>query len=366
MPTSPPVMRAFPLIDIAGEPRERGLQYGQGARDQIRIGIGNYQQAFLKIGISWDEALAFAATFITRLSAEEPRLLEEIRGIAQGAGVRFEEILALNARTEILYHARSRNVMGDGCTGAVVLPEASASHRLLHAQNWDWRDECAESTVILRVSPDSGPKMLIQAEAGVLARCGLNSQGIGLTGNFLKCERENVPGGLPIPFIRRRILMAGTFRDAIAAIYRSPRSFSSNIMLSCDAGEAFDFEATPGEVFWTEPQDGLLVHANHFVSTAARCKVRDVGIEVAPDSLYRHRRVASSLYAKRGHITFAELREALADRVGDPHGVCSGPDAGPGGDNSSTVSTILMDLAERRMSVAVRPYGEHVFTDYRL
>ena len=73
---------------------------------------------------------------------------------------------------------------------------------------------------------------------------------IGLTGNFLKCDRDEGRRGLPIPVVRRRILASRTFFEATEAVYRSPRSFSANLMISHDQGEAMDFEATPDEVFW--------------------------------------------------------------------------------------------------------------------
>ena len=41
--------------------------------------------------------------------------------------------------------ARLREPKPDGCTGLVVLPERSATGALIHAQNWDWLAECAET-----------------------------------------------------------------------------------------------------------------------------------------------------------------------------------------------------------------------------
>eukprot|EP01035_Chromulina_nebulosa_P036053 gene36054-48512_t len=53
----------------------------------------------------------------------------------------------------------------DGCTGVVVMPSASRSGKLIHAQNWDWRVESLELGVVLRIQPDEGPSMLTFAEA---------------------------------------------------------------------------------------------------------------------------------------------------------------------------------------------------------
>ena len=78
--------------------------------------------------------------------------------------------VAINARTELLYGrpAEERITSPEGCTGAIVLPEATAAGRLLHGQNWDWRDECLETGIILRISPEAGPRILSFTEAGLL------------------------------------------------------------------------------------------------------------------------------------------------------------------------------------------------------
>ena len=101
--------------------------------------------------------------------------------------------MLMNARTEMVAAARRQQAakhFPDGCTAALALPEASADGVLLHGQNWDWRAECAETGVVLRIRRDDGPDILTFTEAGGLARSGLNSAGIGLTANALECDRD--------------------------------------------------------------------------------------------------------------------------------------------------------------------------------
>jgi len=358
---------AFPLIDVHGSPRQRGQQYGEQAADRVRLGIENYKVAFAKAQVEWPEAREIAGGFIAELARREPDLLEEIEGIAEGAGVDVEEVLALNCRTEILYHRTGKvDVPTDGCTGIIALPVATRCGRVLHAQNWDWRDESAETAVVLRIRYDDGHVLLTQTEAGILARCGLNSAGIALTGNFLKCDRDNSPGGIPIPFVRRRILEKATFNDAIEVVYKSPKSFSTNLMISHAGGHGINFEAVPGETFWIQPDRGLIVHANHFESIAGLARVIDKGIEVTPCTLFRGRRVRDALEPHIGDLTFEHFKEALGDKFDAPFSVCADPDKEPDGTLSSTVATILIDAAEGTMEVAVRPYAAHTYVKYDL
>ena len=62
------------------------------------------------------------------LSVSWPEYLREIEGVANGAGVDFASILALNIRTEVAY-----GMAADGCT-ALSWKTANAS---FIAQNWD-------------------------------------------------------------------------------------------------------------------------------------------------------------------------------------------------------------------------------------
>lgn len=361
----------FPFIDVGGSPQEIGLQYGTQATAQIQRSIRIYQQAFENAGVPWHEAKEIARRFIADIRAYSAEFLVEIEAIARGAGVEPEDIIAINARTEILYgkHPATANQADgepDGCTGAIAMPEATADGHVLHGQNWDWRDECSESAVVLRMTPAKGPKMLMFVEAGILARCGLNSAGIGLTGNFLQSDHDYGRDGVPAPLVRRKILMAESLAEAIKVVFTAPRAFANNLMLSHSGGECIDLEATPREVFWMQADGGLLTHANHFCSPGALAKVKDVGLITNADSLYRHRRVKARLESRAGRLGIEDFKQAFADRYGSPRAVCRSPVAGPGGKTSSTVATIIMDTTNKRMWVAKRPYGPHSYKEYTL
>ena len=125
------------------------------------------------------------ARYLPTLEEFDHRQVEEMRGIAAGAGVPFEHIVLVNARTELMQIALRpglrdslRTMASEGCTGVVVRPEATRDKQLIHAHNWDWQRECADSAVILRIRNQDGPGILTFAEAGTLGRFGFNARGI--------------------------------------------------------------------------------------------------------------------------------------------------------------------------------------------
>src|SRR5271170_3060662 len=213
----------FPLIDLAGPPRERGRTYGIAAAARIHRSAEIYLTAFEKQKLGAARVRELVDIIIPIIDRFEPAYLEEMRGIAEGARCPLQHIVVVNARTELLAEAR-RTADQDGCTGAVVLPEATADGTLLHGQNWDWRAECAETGVVLRIRSEDGPDILTFTEAGGLARSGLNSGGIGLTANALDCDRDYQRGaGVPLPFIRRKVLESAYLANAVHTIFSTPK-----------------------------------------------------------------------------------------------------------------------------------------------
>lgn len=81
--------------------------------------------------MDWETVKTFALKYDTFLAERFPEYVEEMKGVAQGAGKEYADILALNVRTEIAFGAFS-----DGCT-AVAMRSGDGGRSLL-GQNWDW------------------------------------------------------------------------------------------------------------------------------------------------------------------------------------------------------------------------------------
>jgi len=300
----------------------------------------------------------------------DPAYVEEMRGIAEGANEPFAAVVLMNARTEMVVAARKQQAakhFPDGCTAALALPEASADGVLLHGQNWDWRAECAETGVVLRIRRDDGPDILTFTEAGGLARSGMNSAGIGLTANALECDRDYQRGpGVPLPFIRRKVLEATHLALAVHTVVSTPKPGSNHMAISHCGGEAFGFECAPDDTFWIAPDRGLYVHANHWIAESARAKVKDTGLAETPDSIYRDKRVRDQLSPKRGKLTLEDFRQAFFDDWGMPHSVCRPPRLSNRGVMVATTAMILMRPAEGHLEACPMPALNRQFTTYSL
>jgi isopenicillin-N N-acyltransferase-like protein len=359
-------LEPFPLIEVSGPPRERGRQYGRAAAGRIRLGVEHYT-AQLGGPARWPAIQALVHGYLPTIEAFEPAYVEEMRGIAEGAGLDFEAVVLLNARTEILKSVpRLARAEPDGCTGVVVLPEAAREGRLIHAQNWDWKVECAETAVVLRIRRDDGPDLLTFTEAGGLARSGLNAAGIAITANYLESDRDYRQVGVPLALIRRKVLESEHLALAMRAVYATPKSAANNMIVSHAGGVAIDFECAPDETFQVLPDRGLLVHANHWVSPVALGKLRDTGIANTPCTVYRDLRVRALLAPQIGDLTRESVKAALFDDFATPWSVCRPPRPGLSGVLTATVAMIVLDPAAGVLEAAPLPALNQRFTAYAL
>ncbi|MDQ8032423.1 MAG: C45 family peptidase [Bordetella sp.] len=362
----------FPFVSVSGNPEKRGRSYGQQARERVRKSAAMYGQTLVELGYDAAARSSLIAHFAREIEAFAPHYLEEMRGIAAGADVAFEDVVMINARTEVIAKARAEKKKaaelepGDGCTGALILPTRSANGNLIHGQNWDWRAECAETAIVLRVRNDNGPDFLTFVEAGGLARSGLNSAGVSITANYLESDRDFRQLGVPLSLIRRKVLEQSHFALALKAVATTPKSCSNNIMIGMAQGFGIDFECTTDEAFPIYPgNDDLIVHANHWVSEVALGKLRDTGRASTPESAYRDWRVRR-LLNEQDKLTREDLKRALFDDFGAPYSVCRPPRPGSHDNLSATVSMVIMEPAAGLMEVAPLPALNRTFTRYSL
>ncbi|CDZ49561.1 C45 family autoproteolytic acyltransferase/hydolase [Neorhizobium galegae] len=361
-----------PLIEISGTPFERGQQYGEQAAERILKGIGHYKDQLHSSGLKDGDLAAMIDRFASAVEDYGPQYIEEMRGIAKAVDTDLAAILLLNARTEILKLARRREkgqadfIQSDGCTGVFVMPSATRDNVFIHAQNWDWKAECAETAIVLKIKRSDGPDIITFTEAGGLARTGFNSAGISISGNYLETDRDYRELGVPLAIIRRKVLEQDHLAMSMQAVYGTRKSASNNMMIGHAHGVAIDFECAPDETFLVHPENGVLVHANHFQSQVALSKLLDKGVVNMPDSLYRDLRVRQLIEPHVGKVTVDTVKAALSDTFESPWSVCRPPRKSLSNNQSATVAMIVMVPGEGRMEVALLPaLGAH-FWNYSL
>ncbi|WP_447038078.1 C45 family autoproteolytic acyltransferase/hydolase [Streptomyces sp. DSM 118878] len=333
--------RTLPVIEISGSPTERGRQYGESVRPQIQAAIGYYEEAFgHSAGLTWDRVTARAARWLDPVRDYAPHLVDEMRGIADGAGVTLLDVLALNARGEVIYDRSfadmaeaSQEAGGDeepaeGCTSFAAYGQASGDGHVYAGQNWDWRAGVADTVVMIRIVQPPRPTLIMQVEAGQIGRQGASSAGIALNANGLGGRFDDAIG-LPQTVVRRSVLDQATITDALDVLCRTRAHIASNALLTCREGFAIDLETTPAGHGWMYPADGLLVHGNHY-QAGIPAALADGYRPMSSDSLVRVPRAEEGLRALRASTGPDEsrklIKQAMSDHLGLPESLCTHPD----------------------------------------
>jgi isopenicillin-N N-acyltransferase-like protein len=349
----------FPFVEIRGGPRERGQQYGEACREQVRgyadtllrVLAGEAQLRSLDAGASGasspngaartngrtkrahltgDRLYARALTFLPVFEAFAPHLVEEIRGIAEGAGVPFEAALLVNVRAEVAGVKDGAGAVGvavssgtegcaaEGCTSFAVGRRATAAGDMLLGQNQDQAPEMEQFGVVLRVRPDDGPPAVMATFGGLVGYPGVNAAGVAHFQNALSngVWRHALPH-----YPMKRVLFEQTDVDGCLRVFdRAPLASCGNYVLGDRSGRVVDVESTPDGYEVLEAEDDLVVHTNHFQGERYRAHERLLGS--LPDSAARLARMRALLGAERGKITLETMQRSLRDHDGGPAAIC--------------------------------------------
>jgi isopenicillin-N N-acyltransferase-like protein len=354
----------FPVIELAGEPGERGRLYGSRCKERIGQAIQIYRRLFkLASNLDWDQSVRKAGEFGPFIQEYDGEIMQEIEGIAEGCGRSVEEILALNVRSELLFLMASGNQNAvPACTALAITPPASGSNSVFIAQNWDWYPQTRDLCVILKIRQKDRPNIIQFVEAGIIAKIGFNSAGLGLCTNALISDQCRV--GVPYHAILRKILNAETLADAIGAVTAPQRASSGNYLIGHAAGEAIDIEAAPYDFNVILSEEGVITHANHFC--VKNPNIRDTVPCMWPETIMREFRIRKLLAGKPDQVDIDFITGMLRDHFDKPYSVCAHPvKSRPEEKQGQTNASIVMQLDCGTMAIAKGPPCEHQFITIR-
>lgn len=85
--------------------------------------------------IDWETGKRLAKTYEKKVIAFDPDLVEEMKGIADGAGLTYEDILTINCRSEVTMMEEISKTLAaldepeDGCTAFAMMPSVTRMAR---------------------------------------------------------------------------------------------------------------------------------------------------------------------------------------------------------------------------------------------
>ena len=306
-------------MELRGDPRDRGHQYGEACSGLIgRLLDEQFYQEF-EGRFTKDQLLRHARKYEPFIQDYSPEIADELKGIAEGSGRPYDEIVMINALEE-------REAFGhSNCTTFAATGRATKERETYAGQSWDslesdWWD--GEMGLVFKVRRENGPDIMDYTNPGILACAGMNSNGIAINWNTV--PQKKMAAGVPTYIIVAEVLKQKTIGEAIDAVRRATRAGYFNFLIS-DETELYDIEGTPTDLDISYSGE-YIGHANHFVSQRFE-STQNVGVTSC--SIVRHNRMNRLLRENYGEIDLQACMGFLRDHVSHPSSICCHPGDNP-------------------------------------
>lgn len=346
-------------ISVSGTSAQRGYQHGVQAKELIRKSIQIYKNIVVSLRgteLTWDRILQEVAYFIPSLKRYDRPLYDEMKSIAIGAEVSFEEILFLNVRSELMNPAWANALITEGCTSFLLQPNLTKNQEFFIGQTYDWFPVCQELLVVLHSEDEKGHEFVTVTEAGILAKIGCNNCGVGSLLNYLNNFEIN-QNGTPYNILLRRVLDSKNFYDAQRNIMRSPIAFGLNIFIADNKGSGINYELTANGIDFFYPEDGLLLHTNHYLSS--KLSTRTFNKKMYPSSRNRFD-TAKNLLSRTGmEIEDIIKMVSFHDKANSENNICRHENEDEY--HIETLFTMIVELSKMELYLCFNTPCNHSF-----
>lgn len=246
---------------------QRGLAHGEGARDHVRAALTHWEQATLS-GLPDAVRIAdYAHDFLAKTglwtTAQTlcPDLADEVRGIAQGAGLPETLVAAYNLMDEQWwYDFDASHTLPKDEPGCSLMALHTPAHTVI-AQNMDLPAFMDGSQVILHLGGPNVPETLLLSAAGLIGLTGMNRDGVAICVNTLLMLRHQTRG-LPVAFMLRRALAERSTSGALGVLRALPHASGQHYAVADRAGVTGLECSALGAAISSQGQRALL-HTNH-------------------------------------------------------------------------------------------------------
>lgn len=338
----------MPLVRVRGSHREIGRQIGEACAEQVRHSVENarslVEQTYQSLELTWEGAIIQARKYMPFTQERYPQYVDELVGIAEGAGVSYDELAVVNAMEGVTMDALHLAK----CTSLAVNGDRTADGHVLVAHNEDWLPDDEPDVYLVHASPDDEPPWLAMTYGGLLPNIGFNAEGIAQCCDTVYPNDTRI--GIPRVLVSRAVLAARSLSEAIRSAIVPQRAAGYNHLLVNEAGELYSVEVSARRFAILYGEDGSIVHTNHYLDMKMQA-IEDDSEELIETRLRYFR--ALRLLKRADLHTLKSLQAIQRDHLNYPNSICnhSDKDLDPL-DREKTICALIMDLSSRAMHIA--------------
>ncbi|HXX87251.1 MAG TPA: C45 family peptidase [Candidatus Acidoferrum sp.] len=260
------------VLVLEGTPRERGQTHGKALKSLINEGIEIWKSHLQNVtGIDPDnyfEQFMKETKLVAAAEKWAPHLLEEVKGIGEGAGVDFNTIFVWQCADEEWWYRPYPPVKQESNSCSSLGCSKVGNNPAVIAQNMDLPNHNDGYQVLLHIKQGESLESFIFTIAGVIGLNGMNNTPLGICCNTL-LDLNHAADGLPVAFIVRSVLERPSVDKAVEFIQKIKHASGQNYIIG-DGERAVDFECSANKVCQYAPcgEVNRVYHTNHAIINA--------------------------------------------------------------------------------------------------
>ncbi|MBA7571768.1 hypothetical protein ES708_13536 [subsurface metagenome] len=334
------------FIKIRGTSYQRGKQHGFQLKHEINDICAKYQKFAQEAGTDYYKYIQYimnSTQFYKKAVEYCPTLIEEVKGIADGADQKFEEIFMLqnfeeNSWISLLTSLKKSNIdfsleQGLNCS-ALGTCQTQNSYPLIGQNADNSLQFVGYETLIHGIDTESDLEWFHITFPGLIGIYGLNNYGIGVCINSISTvHTKSIDNNLGSLFISRGILNCRTLEDAKKFLKKVPHASGLNYLIG-DSKNICCVEASPAGVRVIQPTDGSIFHTNHafklqdidhdylnFLKTKSQITENDIK-RLELDTNSRLNTLKTEFEKIKGFKTWSDFKQILSSHTPPEMPVC--------------------------------------------
>ena len=331
--------------EFSGTSREIGLAHGRTLRPLIQKTVKQWQD-FLAEQLKTPFEILLKGfiektNYLPAIKKFAPHLLEEMRGIAEGAEMDEKVIYAWQMVDEFIDYL-IESIYVEKCSTLGAYDQAGGCAPII-GKTQDLMHCYIGSSVLLRIrNTETGADVFCTTAAGIISQDGMG-QGVAMCLNHVGHLDRDL-NGLPVTFLGRLILeRAGNIDEAVALLNELPHASGMNYGLA-DRNASRSFEASASAVIEFAPLPDLKRHwhTNHPVANDNYCRHIDMWTKLpdveAGNTQKRFDFLEREISKNDQPMVMSRVQELLSSR--------EAPVSSHADDSFPTVYSVIMEMTE--------------------
>ncbi len=352
----------IPMVLLEGTSKRCGQIYGETRKTGILSHIEKWK-TYIETSNKMDpdkyiEQFLEETNLLKAVKRWTPQVLEEVEGIAEGAGIDFKTIFALQLPDEEWWYHREKTGLefsgiganADHCSSIGVHNKNGGSNFV--AENLDVPGYFDGHQVLLhKIDSETHHEEMIFSADGMVALAGMNNHGIGICCNAL-LQLNHSKDGLPVAFVIRGVLSRKNLINIIDFVYRVKHASGQNYIIG-DQNRVIGLECSANKVSQQLPdrETSTLCHTNHpLVNDDVQlssilenlAKIPD-SERVLSDSEIRYNSLENMLNNSQKPIGVSDIKSILSSHDMPKNPICRHKVSESG---AMTLGSLIMELSD--------------------